>query len=102
MLLFGGEQVEEERPEPGLLDHVSDLLVARAVAAAAAAMREEDERGSAVGEGERAAQAWPARDDLAPDGRSAAPLKLHYVSPKLAREAARHEKEFSEIFGRGR
>ncbi len=44
----------------------------------------------------------PARDGLAPDGRPAAPLKLHYVNPKLAREAARHEKGFSEIFGRGR
>src|SRR6266704_467485 len=44
----------------------------------------------------------PAREDLAPDERSAAPLKLHYVSPKLAREAERHEKEFREIFARGR
>ena len=44
----------------------------------------------------------PARDDLAPEGRPAAPLKLHYVNPRLAREADRHEKEFREIFARGR
>src|SRR5258706_1924282 len=53
VLLFGGEQVEEERTEAGLLDDAGDLLVARAVAAAAAAMREEDERAGAVGDGER-------------------------------------------------
>ena len=44
----------------------------------------------------------PARDDLVPDDRPAAPLKLHYVNPKLAREADRHEKEFREIFLQGR
>jgi iron(III) transport system substrate-binding protein len=43
----------------------------------------------------------PARNDLA-RGPARVPLKLHYVSPRLAREADRHEKEFREIFLRGR
>lgn len=43
----------------------------------------------------------PARNDLA-QGPAALPLKLHYVNPRLAREAERHEKEFREIFLRGR
>jgi iron(III) transport system substrate-binding protein len=43
----------------------------------------------------------PARNDLA-QGPAAIPLKLHYVNPQLAREAERHEKEFREIFLRGR
>jgi iron(III) transport system substrate-binding protein len=43
----------------------------------------------------------PARNDLA-RGPAQVPLKLHYVSPKLAREADRYENEFREIFLRGR
>jgi ABC-type Fe3+ transport system substrate-binding protein len=43
----------------------------------------------------------PARNDLA-RGPARVPLKLHYVNPRLAREADRHEKEFREIFLRGR
>ena len=43
----------------------------------------------------------PARNDLALDA-APIPLKLHYVNPKLAREADRYEKEFREIFLRGR
>lgn len=43
----------------------------------------------------------PARNDLA-RGPAQVPLKLHYVNPRLAREADRHEKEFREIFLRGR
>jgi len=43
----------------------------------------------------------PARNDLA-RGPAQVPLKLHYVSPRLAREADRHENEFREIFLRGR
>jgi iron(III) transport system substrate-binding protein len=43
----------------------------------------------------------PARNDLA-RGPARVPLKLHYVSPRLAREADRHEKEFREIFLGGR
>jgi iron(III) transport system substrate-binding protein len=39
----------------------------------------------------------PARDDLA-RGPTSAPLKLHYVSPQLARQADRNEREFREIF----
>jgi len=42
----------------------------------------------------------PARNDVARD--DSIPLKLHYVNPKLAREADRHENEFREIFLRGR
>jgi iron(III) transport system substrate-binding protein len=42
----------------------------------------------------------PARNDLA-RGPAPVPLKLHYVNPRLAREADRHEKEFREIFLRG-
>jgi iron(III) transport system substrate-binding protein len=44
----------------------------------------------------------PARNDLAPDTVQAPALKLHYVDPKLAREASRNEKEFREIFLRSR
>ena len=43
----------------------------------------------------------PARNDLA-RGRASSPLKEHYVSPRLARDADRYEKEFREIFLRGR
>jgi iron(III) transport system substrate-binding protein len=43
----------------------------------------------------------PARNDLA-RGPVQVPLKLHYVNPRLAREADRHENEFREIFLRGR
>jgi len=43
----------------------------------------------------------PARNDLA-QGPAALPLKLHYVNPQLARDTERHEKEFREIFLRGR
>jgi iron(III) transport system substrate-binding protein len=43
----------------------------------------------------------PARNDLA-RGPAAVALKLHYVNPRLAREADRHENEFREIFLRGR
>jgi len=43
----------------------------------------------------------PARNDVA-RGQAPLPLKLHYVNPRLARDAARHEKEFREIFLRGR
>jgi iron(III) transport system substrate-binding protein len=43
----------------------------------------------------------PARNDLA-RGPARVPLKLHYVSPRLAREADRHEREFREIFLGGR
>src|SRR6266513_2267090 len=43
----------------------------------------------------------PARNDLARRSAST-PLKLHYVNPRLARETARHEREFREIFLRGR
>lgn len=43
----------------------------------------------------------PARSDLA-QGPAAPALKLHYVNPRLARETERHEKEFREIFLRGR
>src|SRR5882762_7044129 len=43
----------------------------------------------------------PARNDVA-RGQASIPLKEHYVNPKLAREADRHEKEFREIFLRGR
>ena len=43
----------------------------------------------------------PARNDIA-RGQASVPLKLHYVNPQLAREADRHEKEFREIFLRGR
>jgi iron(III) transport system substrate-binding protein len=43
----------------------------------------------------------PARNDLA-RGPAQVPLKLHYVNPRLAREADRHENEFREIFLRGR
>ncbi|HET7199850.1 MAG TPA: extracellular solute-binding protein [Burkholderiales bacterium] len=39
----------------------------------------------------------PARNDLA-RGPASAPLKLHYVSPQLARQAERNEREFREIF----
>jgi len=42
----------------------------------------------------------PARSDVA-RGPASVPLKLHYVNPRLAREADRHEKEFREIFLRG-
>src|SRR5207245_496425 len=38
----------------------------------------------------------PARNDLALDA-APIPLKLHYVNPKLEREADRYEKEFREI-----
>src|SRR5258706_10944539 len=41
------------------------------------------------------------RNDLAPRP-APVPLKLHYVNPRLAREADRHENEFREIFLRGR
>ena len=37
---LGGEQVEQERAEPGLLEPAGDGAVARAEPAAAAAMRE--------------------------------------------------------------
>ena len=43
----------------------------------------------------------PARNDLA-QGPASTSLKLHYVNPQLARETERHEKEFREIFLRGR
>jgi len=43
----------------------------------------------------------PARNDIA-QAPVALPLKVHYVNPQLAREAYRHEKEFREIFLRGR
>jgi iron(III) transport system substrate-binding protein len=43
----------------------------------------------------------PARNDLAP-GQAPVPVKEHYVSPRLARDADRHEREFREIFLRGR
>src|SRR5712672_905413 len=43
----------------------------------------------------------PARNDLA-RGPAQVPLKLHYVNPRLAREADRHENEFREIFLQGR
>ena len=43
----------------------------------------------------------PARNDLA-RGPAQVPLKLHYVDPRLAREADRYENEFREIFLRGR
>src|SRR5207245_1158165 len=43
----------------------------------------------------------PARSDV-PRGQASIPLKEHYVSPRLARDADRYEKEFREIFLRGR
>jgi len=43
----------------------------------------------------------PARNDVA-RGQASIPLKEHYVSPRLARDADRYEKEFREIFLRGR
>ncbi|HYS76264.1 MAG TPA: extracellular solute-binding protein [Burkholderiales bacterium] len=42
----------------------------------------------------------PARNDVA-RGQASIPLKEHYVSPRLARDAGRYEKEFREIFLRG-
>jgi iron(III) transport system substrate-binding protein len=44
----------------------------------------------------------PARTDLAPAGAQEQPLKLHYVDPKLARDMDRNEREFREIFLKGR
>ncbi len=43
----------------------------------------------------------PARKDVA-RGQASIPLKEHYVNLRLAREADRYEKEFREIFLRGR
>ena len=43
----------------------------------------------------------PARNDVA-RGQASIPLKEHYVNPRLARDAHRYEKEFREIFLRGR
>jgi iron(III) transport system substrate-binding protein len=43
----------------------------------------------------------PARNDIG-RGQASIPLKEHYVSPRLAREADRYEREFREIFLRGR
>src|SRR5882762_9915666 len=43
----------------------------------------------------------PARNDLA-RGQATIPVKEHYVNPRLARDADRHEKDFREIFLRGR
>jgi len=41
----------------------------------------------------------PSRTDLPAADPGAAPnLRLHFVSPKLAREFGRHEKEFEELF----
>ena len=42
----------------------------------------------------------PARSDVS-RGPASVPLKLHYVNPRLARDADRHEKEFREVFLRG-
>jgi iron(III) transport system substrate-binding protein len=44
----------------------------------------------------------PVRNDLAPDGAQADALKVHYVDPELAREMHRNEREFREIFLKGR
>lgn len=58
---------------------------------------------SAEGQGIiRSRRRVPARTDLAPAGAGEPPLKLHYVDPKLAREMSRSEREFGEIFLRGR
>ena len=43
----------------------------------------------------------PARTDLAREA-DAVPLKLHYVNPRLARDAERYQEEFRKIFLRGR
>src|SRR6267154_771436 len=43
----------------------------------------------------------PARNDVA-RGQASIQLKEHYVNPRLARDANRSEKEFREIFLRGR
>ena len=43
----------------------------------------------------------PARNDVA-RGQATIPGKEHYVNPRLARDADRYEKEFREIFLRGR
>lgn len=43
----------------------------------------------------------PARNDVG-RGQAAISVKEHYVSPRLARDADRYEKEFREIFLRGR
>ena len=51
-------------------------------------------------EGQRAIAARgrvPARTDL---GTSAAPLKVHYVNPRLAADFNRYEREFRDIFGK--
>ena len=50
-MLFGRrEQVEQERPEPGLVQDRRDEPIPRAVPAAAAAVREHDDRAGAVGD----------------------------------------------------
>ena len=51
-LLLGGEQVDEQRAQPGLVEHLGDVAVAWAVAAAAAAVREDDDCPGSGGHGE--------------------------------------------------
>ena len=48
-LLVGGEQVEEQRAKPGLVEHAGDVAVAGAVAAAAAAVGEHHDPGGRLG-----------------------------------------------------
>ena len=55
-LLAGGQQVEEQRREPGLAEHPGDVLIARAQAAAPAPVREDHHAARAEGDVEDAVQ----------------------------------------------
>jgi len=44
----------------------------------------------------------PARSDLGRESTASNSLKVHYVDPRLSREFSKYEKEFRDIFLRGR
>src|SRR5205823_5111512 len=85
-LLDFGEQIEEQGPQPVLLQAARDLLVARAVAAAAAAVREHDDRSVRRRQDEVAVQ-HAARDGELDGGRWS-----HGVTPWRWRDLARGDR----------
>ena len=61
-LLVGGQQVQEQRGEPGFVEGAGDLCVARAQATGAAAVREQHDPAGCVGNGQRSLE--PERKNL--------------------------------------
>jgi hypothetical protein len=85
LLFLRGQQIEQQRANARRLKRTRDELIARAVPAAAAAVREEDDAARAGGQTQLSFQSnvpgWNA-DVLGPSGRPRRPGRVHRTPPR--------------------